>query len=881
MRLTELYMKNFIALNVAQGKREIHILFPEDKMINLLYGDMGSGKTFILGHCQPWHTFGTLDVRNGDPQIIEGENGQKLTKYKDGDDHWIIRHEWIWNQSTHSHTVKHFFQRNDVEMNANGNLNSFNDLVKIDFGIDQDYLKMIRIGDNVSNMTKMKGTERKAFIASKLEESQFWLILYKKLTAELRNLNSQAKFILNNLGKKSFTDIDALLKENEKLRKELKELTYQDSQYIQIINQNRGVLATKLEGKSLSKYKETMQDVNHTLKKIEDEILEQKELQSTLTNLTIEEVSSKLGGLGASEKFQEKRLVEISSRYDAITKELDILRNQLKLSGDGIQKENLRVKYEALSANVLQLEKEVSYYPYEYSYQSLLEYSNTIDSLNMDIQTLTSYNMDDVLHIMTYGNRALTEANKKADILRYKAILLGSNMNNMQYAGTYRDPYKLFRPPFCPTKDCPYYQSHPSTIAKSTKKSEITSIVQSKQSELMEIQTQIAQYENYSYIVSLWNKIKSQWDGICKPLRAMKLLKESHLNLVVAQNREWVDQQKLIFYIELAQKRGELFTLRERLLSAKDQLNRLNLAEGEKLEEKIQTLLSEKDSLLSESEKLTKVLQNTKEEIQKQNQNYLLISQKHQMEDIVKKKEEQYQQIQSQIEKMEDIYQTCLDLSHTTTEFEKLEMDSKMRVNALNDQLLRSQMEIEKMQTAKMQYYDIMEKIRIYQLISESASPKSGIPMEIVEMYMNECLDTINDLISGIFEDDLEIENFRPTEDSFLIPYNKCGHTVDDISKASQGETSIIGISISFAMMENSMTRMRYNIPLLDEPDGALHAQDRNRFFVMLMKHMKKIESEQVIIISHNQTFEGYPIHIILTSDEGYTSNELQTVTRI
>ena len=84
MRITRLYMKGFIAIYLTQGKKEIEIIFPKDKMINILYGGMGTGKTFILGHCQPWHTFGVLDVRNGDEQIMAGENGKKENEYEKG-----------------------------------------------------------------------------------------------------------------------------------------------------------------------------------------------------------------------------------------------------------------------------------------------------------------------------------------------------------------------------------------------------------------------------------------------------------------------------------------------------------------------------------------------------------------------------------------------------------------------------------------------------------------------------------------------------------------------------------------------------------------------------------------------------------------------------
>ena len=41
-------------------------------------------------------------------------------------------------------------------------------------------------------------------------------------------------------------------------------------------------------------------------------------------------------------------------------------------------------------------------------------------------------------------------------------------INNMKFSETYEATTPLYFPPFCPTKNCPYYQTHPDTIQKKT-----------------------------------------------------------------------------------------------------------------------------------------------------------------------------------------------------------------------------------------------------------------------------------------------------------------------------------------------------------------------------------------------------------------------------
>ena len=79
------------------------------------------------------------------------------------------------------------------------------------------------------------------------------------------------------------------------------------------------------------------------------------------------------------------------------------------------------------------------------------------------------------------------------------------------------------------------------------------------------------------------------------------------------------------------------------------------------------------------------------------------------------------------------------------------------------------------------------------------------------------------------------------------IPYRTKGVSVRDIRYASQAESSVATLAISFAMLEQFT--YTYNIILLDEVDGPMYKGNKERFFAALEGMLSRIHSEQAFII--------------------------------
>ena len=201
MKIMKLYLENFSPIWYKLNKKAIDLDFSNtSNIINVIIGEMGSCKTMILGHLQPFSSFGSIDVRNGDDLILENKVGIKIIEIRDGDDYYIIKHEYLPKDS--KHTVKSYFSKNGREMNPNGNQSSFKDLIEIEFGIDSTYLTLIRLGANVQNIINLKSTDRKTFSGNKLRDVEFYNLLLKELKEENRKLSAHVEILagkLNNL----------------------------------------------------------------------------------------------------------------------------------------------------------------------------------------------------------------------------------------------------------------------------------------------------------------------------------------------------------------------------------------------------------------------------------------------------------------------------------------------------------------------------------------------------------------------------------------------------------------------------------------------------------------------------------------------------------
>lgn len=152
--------------------------------------------------------------------------------------------------------------------------------------------------------------------------------------------------------------------------------------------------------------------------------------------------------------------------------------------------------------------------------------------------------------------------------------------------------------------------------------------------------------------------------------------------------------------------------------------------------------------------------------------------------------------------------------------------------------------------------YDFIETIKYY------SSPTTGIQLVFMELYMGKIIALANELLKLLFNGQFEIQPFVINESEFRIPCRGGGYLNDDISSMSSSQIGMISMILSFALLHHSSTK--YNIIKLDEIDGPLDYTNRLYFMDVLNSIMDIMHTEQCIMISHNSELQVDNSDVIL-----------------
>ena len=883
MRILELTLSGFRPILSGTGKESIHINLRDSKeLITVLIGKIGSGKTYILSHLQPFSTVGGLDVRNQDDPIIPEQNGKKIIVYEKDNHEYVITHDYIWTGKTHS--KKSYIEKDGVELNENGNSSSFKEIIQMEFGIDQSILRLIRLGPNVVNFINMKATERKSYIANLLSSTEMYLTLYKYWSADLRNLNTKVSVLMNKLNSfnEPVTDIkdkiDALQDDIFEINELIANKTF--TKY-ELQADNKSYLGNQSYGDMMAEF-ERLQRLIPSLK---ENINSLEDLLDSFKSFPdIGEVSKEIGRLDQKISSTEELLDSLHSKHESIERELHVLKDKRSMISNERHLNILKETYQEILNESAKLKSEVQFFNCKYTATFLEGFIGDLNTVNILINEISQYDSDMVKILIQSDSSVIQFAKKKIEILEYRKIKVHALITNLKFSESYQAPSPLYFPPFCPTSNCPYYKTHPITIKKQNKtKSEVEQQLAAYQNELRDLDIEIYKYTDYPIVFSKIQTLKMMWKKATDILSNINALRvESLLQVLTSINCQvWYSYDRIVDTIDLIKKRDKYFELSDKMKIIKNEINELSINDVSEINIRISQLENEKDGLEHQVELEEINLSNTKSSLKEFNQLYVDLSEKSIYEEKLIKEKNTLTSVEERI--------NTIQLN-----------DDKIKINNQHIQSIQTQIieltaklnqKCSKLESLKAMYNDIkytnaelestLQEQRYMTYMVDAVSSKKGIPLIMVQMFLDSCREIVNSLIYDVIEDEVEILPFQIDETEFKIPYMVNGQYIDDISKASQGQTSIVSTAMSFALLQQSGA-IEYSIPLLDEVDGPLHKSDKQRFISILLKHLQEIKSEQCFVITHDDnTFDGYPVQVIMTTDEVINEEKYSTIIRI
>lgn len=826
MKVTYIKLKNVAGIYVGINKDEIEIDFSKSKnKIVAIVARNASGKSVLLSSLTPFAFQTSVDDRSTLSYILQHRDGYKEIHYQNGKDGYIIKH--YYKASKESHSVKSYFMKNGEELNENGNVTSFNDLVEVHFGLTQEMMRLIRIGTNVNSFITLTPAKRKEYIGKLIEEIDLYLKIYKKITDDIRVIKTMMQ--ANNTNLYSCHIQDPII-ENEKLNDIEKNIKKYEKERDQIISK-------------LSK-------INTLIKDNDLDDLRHKEHEAELSIEELERLHSKIKDNGL-DGIDMDDLMKIRNKYSDSKVDIKSKINSYRITIDSILKNIERLKLtvkkitsdndiQSLTSNIQSLRDELSSTPS--IVKNYKPTGITYNECNEVLHKLQSFNQTSKM-IYTLGDKPIKIYIKLKrykqnidDWLNSQKTKAASNMKSGDFEVLINKVFKddSFVSPICSTElfsDCPYYRLHDIIVKEKNKDEEVYD------------------GETLNYISIISNNIDQMLnsiDIICTlkiPQSTKSQFKEKSILERLEKHLPFFDTDEFEHFLSLLND-WEIYTRnKERLIQFENQLNVYKKAGVDSQVEEIQKQYDQVSYYKSQITTLQEDLIKIDSKLESVDSNIALVTKYNDNKKYEKMFRSTLESTKKILEPLENAANEKMEL-----EFSLKQITNVINVSRENHRELESK--IAEYNRLINEGKKLSKKNRDLSIIQEAVSTKKGIPVYYMKQYLTKIQRLANELLYIIYEDSFSLSAFNVTPETFEVPYIKNGRKIPDIKYSSQSEIALATMALSFALASNASTN--YNILLLDELDAGLDADNRASFLKMLYLQMEKLNAEQVFIISHN-----------------------------
>ena len=869
MKIKLLELSNFAAIYVGLRRERLRLDFSNfTNIITILVGEMGSGKTTILSQLHPWSSIGVLDERNSDQLIRSGKDGTKHIIFVDGNDEFDIVHKYTWTKDHHS--TKSFFKFNGEELNPNGNNSSFKELVTKMMGVDQSYLRITRLGPNVSNLIDMPWNQRKSYVASIIESVD----IYTTVLSEIRNMIKTCDAELSALTKQIMNvtddDLAQMRLDAESLGKVIDEQStdilnmYADIQRIIAANK---IITDKygddMNGKLVKLYKEV-----ETMTQKRD-ILNDK-IHTSDNGIDIQQILMDIGRYSANIDTLKSNRILLETQANEIATAIDQLEIQKMGAADSSYMNNLIDNYQDIVKKIEYYNETLGDYTPQMTSAEINTIIADIRTLDEAIYVVRTYNRNIVSDLVGNRQNPIGYAKNQIGKLQEKILVLKRQIANMRFVDGYDASYELPKITEKACLECPYYKTHPNVL-KNTNSGKLEAKIKLKQDEIDECNANISVYEDYTIVNSKVSQCEKLFYDLKPKVQKLGALRISDMKSILLSTNTWYDYDKIINELALAVNYNDRAILQSKVLDLKNEIEKYKNLNIENIVTQIQdktNLLADTKLAISDCDKdidmYNKKMQSADELINDFHSRENLISERDILDKLISEDTETIKELESDIKIFNANNAEYGDLNAKFSSLQYVYNENKSKLEKLNQR-------IDIIDSGKKQITDLQQKKNIYELIKEASSPQTGIPLLYVQMFLNDCISITNQLISMVLDESVEIMGLDLSKPDMKIPYRKNGEIMEDVKSASQGERAAISLALSFAFMHKCLSMNKgdysYNILLLDEIDAPFDSSARDKCIQILAQQIKVNNVEQVFFITHNDRYDGYPVNVIATTE--------------
>ena len=868
MKITYLKLKNFKAIDVTLHIKELEIDFT--RMVNpimLLIGPIGSCKTYILSHLQPFAYMGNVDLRNGEDMIIEKKDGEKEIHFenKNGDVYKI--HHYYLNKKT-TKSIKSYIEKNGVELNPSGLVTKFNEIIDFEFGIDIGFLKILRLGTNVNNLVRLTHTNRKEFAVKLLNEIDEYINDYKNAVISSRDCNTELSIVVNKLKKIGNESADVELQnriwelENDltKQKEELENIT-------KTLYQKKGEIESTVK-LSYSELVKKIKDCSTHISASRNDILSiGTRIDKFKYNFVTCDIDEYIKEIEHKINDMENKLTDNSSRIELISQTLseykdDIvdINNKVKIFNEINEEDNIKKSLE--EANEFDKKYDSYYHDFKpkYTIEEIKTEFEIIKQIQKVLDTINEYSS----LARNFCFKAYNNCNDMRNFCIKQLVKLQTELKvikmNKEQSETIMIP-----PMGCDQyKICPFYKA----------------VFKDKTRSISSVENDIDVIGEAIKVCDLLEKIKILLDSIKEGL-PFKVEFSEIVNSIVSENNKIFDFETISKSIAFLENYLLWKSNKERIVSynaeleyikkQRETVDKNSVSQQSKLNDKIGNLENQLNSLKNSRTFINKRLL-TLRDIYKEAKEYFSL--KKEIEEIDTFIQEDFYtktELQKQL-------QMLIDFQTENNNTNKIIEEKKSKIVSIEKEIFEAKVKLNEFNTLKKQKEKLTKRYNETELVKNAVSSNKGIPLLYLNAHFGRARIIANRIIKEVCGDSIQIENIIINDKEFRIPYTKNNTLIPDVINASQGETSIISMALSFALI---IGNDGYNILLLDEIDGPLDIDIKSHLLRMLEKRMESMNCDQIFMITHSPLFENYPVDVFVTKEQDNQLDSYKNINRI
>ena len=791
MKYLRATFKNYIGFFNGMGLYKVDIdLSKCIHNIVLIQGCNGSGKSTLLFHLNPFP--------DGSSSFIPDKTAEKDLVLAHENDIYTIQIVSPADLKGRK-TTKAFIQKNGVELNENGNVSSYKDIIFSEFELDSNYISLSRLSSTDRGLGDKTPAERKRFTSNIIDNLEIYNSMYKTLNKKSLIYKSHIGTLhtkIQNIGDKA--TLDQRLTSLRNRESELKN---------KIMDLNNHIVAIQAKNS------------------IDDE--EAKLIQETTNK--VESLKSQLDSIQINiDSFYNKTKIKPDNIIEKYNKDND-LHTSYSTEYDDLYK-SWKIKCDRLnvvSNDIISIEADISntntddsiFDKYNDSCKILEDYKNALKSINIPddinlILPLTNFIAfcDKIILLIDHFNDGITPSDIEFLINKYSKDYINNLMNNQKDIISKIEKAKLHladiqgqvkilatlesRPKNCKIDSCPFISD--AISLKKSLKVDLSEELAVCQEDILHLSNTVTEIQKeIDYADSLSSK-KTELDIIRRSILENKetidlflpnFINEFDTNLInistfgeIRDHSRFTDGLNLLKLIDNESRNN--IVLESEYNGYRDKIKLLNSSKVmlEKLKAEQEELIKDTKDMKFKMDSLTKTINILKNSIITEQQYYDAYCN---FKDI----ESEYNLAKSTIDEFQAKSAKALEALSSISNY-KTQIDSlTYELDPISKDISTITGQLTLLDSYYLEYNEYMSSYNTVETLKKYCSPTGGgIQTLFMQIYMSRTKQTANEVLGMLFGGSYQLLDFVINENEFRIPFVGEGLPVDDISSGSSSQ---------------------------------------------------------------------------------------------